>query len=101
MLTEHFQLTSDEATDMVTYWLPSLQKCTPRCRIVMLPVNIYEQLAQLTILPAPRQLYRLFMMFGATNSPLQPCTSQVTTTDSVDRHSAGLLAVEWGGMHIM
>jgi len=71
----------------------------------MLPVNIYEQLAQLTIIPAPRQLYRLFMMFGATNQPLQPYNPQHGGPNArsaiVDRHSAGLLAVEWGGMHIV
>jgi len=85
-------LNNNEITDFLAYWVPKLPN-TPYTRLTWFNTEQMNQLAPLTISPAPSTLLRVFLDFQGLQKPYS-LPAQVLTTTSRN----GFTAVEWGGL---
>ncbi|MEG2074725.1 MAG: hypothetical protein RRY54_08150 [Angelakisella sp.] len=83
-------LTPREYNDFITYWTPKLMG--NKYNLITFAGEQYEQLAPLTVSPAPDSVLRVHMVYKATDKPvaipeqkLKPFTRK------------GFTVVEWGG----
>lgn len=86
-------LNEKETKDFMEFWQPKLEAVTdPYIEFSFVGNEVMDQIAPLTILPAPDQVLRLFMFYrGTTDSGLAM---------PVYKHQArhGFTAIEWGGI---
>jgi hypothetical protein len=86
-------LSSKECGDFIDYWLPRLRQ-HPYNLIHFAGVE-YDTIAQMTIIPKPDALLRVFMVYQPTNAITKVLPQQFPV---FTRH--GFTVVEWGGMQI-
>jgi len=89
--------TATEKNDMLSYWLPTLEKTSaPYYRISFLNTAQMNQIAPMSIVPQPDNLYRLFLDWQPlVSKPTVPIAPQ--QLEKVNR--TGFTAVEWGGLN--
>ncbi len=83
-------LTPREYNDFLVYWVPELQR--NQYNLITFATDQYEQLAPLTITPAPDSVLRVHMVYKAISQPIQ--IPPQTFTPFVRE---GFTVVEWGG----
>lgn len=102
LLQRYYALSLQEATDFVTHWLPTMRKCQPHCRLVILDSEhdsaLFRDMATLQIEPEPAAVHRIFVLFGATDEAV--CSQPPHPAIALDRNQDGMVVVEWGGMHM-
>ncbi|CAM9486459.1 unnamed protein product, partial [Hapterophycus canaliculatus] len=95
---EHLGLNPRERCDMVTYWLPQLES-SPFNVIFFVQTVRYEQVARLTIVPAPDVMIRVFMAFRGVDT-YEEELDNAKVDDLPAPVRKGFIAVEWGGMNL-
>lgn len=102
LLQEYYALSLKEATDLVTHWLPTMRKCQPHCRMVILDSthdsDLFADMAALDIRPAPAAVHRIFVLFDQSEEAI--CCEPPHPPITLDRNQDGMVVVEWGGMHM-
>ena len=82
-----------EANEFIIYWLPELEKHP--YNLIHFSTKEYEELAELTVTPAPDTVIRVFMVFKALDKPVE-IKEQVL----VPKSRKGFTVVEWGGSEV-
>ncbi len=86
-------LNEKESRDFMEFWQPKLEAVTdPYIEFSFVGKEVMDQIAPLTILPAPDQVLRLFMFYRGTTT----VGLAMPTYKHEARH--GFTAVEWGGI---
>lgn len=89
-------LSTDEATEMATHWLPALTK-KDFAVIEFLPSEELDKRANLSVTPAAR-VHRVFMLFRSTDT-YHSCDLPLVRTPALALpRGGGCTVVEWGGM---
>ena len=83
-------LTPREYNEFIVYWLPLMQDNA--YNIISFQGEIYEQIAPLTITPAPDSIKRVFMTYYPSDSEKEIPPQTLTGFDR-----SGFTVVEWGG----
>ncbi len=83
-------LTPREYNDFITYWVPRMQGA--EYNLITFAGEQYEQLAPLTITPAPDSVLRVHMVYRSLNEPVEIPTQQLQPFSR-----EGFTVVEWGG----
>ena len=83
-------LTPREYNEFIVYWLPLMQDNA--YNIISFQGDIYEQIAPLTITPAPDSIKRVFMAYYPSDSEKEIPPQTLTGFDR-----SGFTVVEWGG----
>jgi hypothetical protein len=90
----HLGLNQREQADFITYWMPRMT--AHEWVKVSFLFEEYEEIAQLSIIPAPDSLIRVFMVFEEANAsetlPLQ------MLAETPERN--GFTVIEWGGSEL-
>mmetsp|Transcript_22450 Transcript_22450/g.48675 ORF Transcript_22450/g.48675 Transcript_22450/m.48675 type:complete len:171 (-) Transcript_22450:29-541(-) len=89
-------LSTDEATEMATHWLPAMTKR----KVVLIKFLEREQLdhsAKLTVSPVPNAIHRVFMLFRPTDTR-HSCDRPLVISPALSISRMGCTVVEWGGM---
>lgn len=85
-------LSAQEAADFMEFWLPKLQNvATPYIQFNFEGTAAMNQVAPLTITPAPDMLLRVFMVYQGVSHPGHVMPHYTAP----DRH--GFTVIEWGG----
>lgn len=79
-----------EANEFIVYWLPMMQENA--FNVISFQTEAYADCAKLEITPAPDSMLRVFMIFYATETPIE---MQPQVFDDFER--LGFTVVEWGG----
>ncbi len=90
-------LSTDEATEMATHWLPALTK-KDFAIIEFLPSEELDKRAKLSVTPLPAQVHRVFMLFQSTDTHHSCDLPLVRTPALTLPRGGGCTVVEWGGM---
>jgi len=83
----------NEKTDFITFWAPIMTQ-SEQGFVQFIFNKDYDQIANLSITPAPKAIFRVYMLW----TPLEKSTSfepQPQTIESMDR--TGFYVIEWGG----
>ena len=83
-------LTPREYNEFIVYWLPLMKDNA--YNIISFQGEIYEQIAPLTITPAPDSIKRVFMTYYPSDSEKEIPPQTLTGFDR-----SGFTVVEWGG----
>ena len=83
-------LTPREYNDFITYWVPRMQGA--EYNLITFAGEQYEQLAPLTVTPAPDSVLRVHMVYRSLNEPVEIPTQQLQPFSR-----EGFTVVEWGG----
>ncbi|MDE6726115.1 MAG: hypothetical protein K2J79_10985 [Ruminiclostridium sp.] len=83
-------LTPREYNEFIVYWLPLMQDNA--YNIISFQGDIYEQIAPLSITPAPDSIKRVFMAYYPSDSEKEIPPQTLTGFDR-----SGFTVVEWGG----
>ncbi len=83
-------LTPKEYNEFIVYWLPLMQDNA--YNIISFQGDIYEQIAPLSITPAPDNIKRVFMAYYPSDSEKEIPPQTLTGFDR-----SGFTVVEWGG----
>jgi len=96
LLLTKLGLNISERNDMITYWI---QKLTSKKNVLVsfLDETIYNKLARLEVIPAPKQILRTFMLFKPTDEEFES-NSDLNSFSAREREHN--VVVEWGAMHI-
>ena len=89
-------LSTDEATEMATHWLPAMTKR----EFVLIEFMDRERLdrrAKLRVSPAPDAIHRVFMLFRTTDTKYS-CKRPLVMSPALSLSRDGCTVVEWGGM---
>ena len=89
-------LSTDEATEMATHWLPDMTKK----EFVLVEFLSREQIddsMKLTVSPIPDTIHRVFMLFRPTDTK-HSCEHGLVTSPAISVSREGCTVVEWGGM---
>lgn len=89
-------LSTDEATEMATHWLPALTKKT-FALIEFLPTKELDKMAKLRVYPVPSRIHRVFMLFMSTDTD-HSCNTPLVRSPAMVLSREGCSVVEWGGM---
>ena len=89
-------LSTDEATEMATHWLPALTKKT-FALIEFLPTKELDKMAKLRVYPVPSRIHRVFMLFMSTDTD-HSCNTPLVRSPAMVLSREGCAVVEWGGM---
>mmetsp|Transcript_23688 Transcript_23688/g.37152 ORF Transcript_23688/g.37152 Transcript_23688/m.37152 type:complete len:197 (-) Transcript_23688:180-770(-) len=90
-------LSTDEATEMATHWLPALTK-KDFAIIEFIPSEELDKRAKLSVSPLPAQAHRVFMLFRSTDT-YHSCDLPLVKTPALTLpRGGGCTVVEWGGM---
>jgi hypothetical protein len=90
-------LSTDEATEMATHWLPALTK-KEFALIEFLPSEALDKRAKLNVVPRPALIHRVFMLFRSTDTEYSCNLPLVRSPALVMPRGGGCTVVEWGGM---
>ena len=89
-------LSTDEATEMATHWLPALTK-KKFVVIEFLPNTELEKMAKLRVVPVPARIHRVFILFRSTDADCS-CSVPLVRSPALVLPRDGCTVVEWGGM---
>lgn len=85
-------LNQKESADFMEFWLPRLSATnTPYIEFNFVGTELFNQVAPLTITPAPDKLIRIYMVYQGVYAPGLPVPDYVTP------ERKGFTVVEWGG----
>ena len=87
-------LTPKEYNEFIVYWLPQMQD-NPY-NLITFQWDEYEDLAPLSVSPAPDSVLRVFMVFA----PLEKPADIKAPTKRPDFERNGFTVVEWGGCEV-
>ena len=90
---EALGLNRREANEFIIYWLPLMQE-NPY-NIISFQTERYTEAAKLEISPAPDTVFRVFMAYKASDTPV---TLPAQTLTAPER--TGFTVVEWGGTQV-
>ncbi len=82
-----------EANEFIIYWLPELEKHP--YNLIHFSTKEYEELAELTVTPAPDTVIRVFMVFKGLDKPVE-----IKPQTLVPKSRKGFTVVEWGGSEV-
>ena len=86
-------LTRKEANEFMVYWLPQMQE-NPY-NLIAFQSDVYAQAAQLSIMPEPDTLLRVFMAW----KPLKKAV-ELPAQNLIAPERTGFTVVEWGGCEV-
>ena len=89
-------LSTDEATEMATHWLPDMTKK----EFVLVEFLSREQIddsMKLTVSPIPDTIHRVFMLFHPADT-MHSCEHGLVTSPAISVSREGCTVIEWGGM---
>ena len=89
-----FGLNSTERADFITYWAPRMVQ-SKACVIHFLQQNECNQLANLSIVPQPDHVNRIYILWSAVEDPENFEHVHPQHIQSIDR--SGFDVLEWGG----
>mmetsp|Transcript_4337 Transcript_4337/g.6332 ORF Transcript_4337/g.6332 Transcript_4337/m.6332 type:complete len:855 (+) Transcript_4337:39-2603(+) len=89
-------LSSDEATEMATHWLPALTK-RKFVVIEFLPTTELEKMAKLRVVHVTARIHRVFILFTSSDVDY-PCSVPLVRSPALVLPREGCTVVEWGGM---
>jgi len=91
-------LSTDEATEMATHWLPALTK-KEFALIEFLPSEELDKRATLNVVPMPALIHRVFMLFRSADTE-HSCNLPLVRSPALalPRGAKKPVIVEWGGM---
>lgn len=84
-------LTDKEANEFMIYWLPKMENNA--YNLISFQTDAYEEVAKLTVTPAPDSVLRVFMTWKAIEKAVD---IEPQTFAAFER--TGFTVVEWGGM---
>ena len=90
---EKLGLNRKEANEFIVYWLPLMEQ-NPY-NIISFQTDIYTDVAELQINPAPDTLIRVFMAWKAADSFVE-----LPEQELIAPERAGFTVVEWGGTEV-
>ncbi len=86
-------LNAREANEFIVYWLPLMQGNA--YNVISFQTDVYTQVAELKISPAPDSMLRVFMTYYASDEPVEIAAQEFTPFERT-----GFTVVEWGGSKI-
>lgn len=85
-------LNSQEISDFLEFWMPKMPQ-NPYVRLTWLQNSQMDQLAPLSVVPAPQSTIRVFLEFAGLNEKANIKSQELTKMDR-----SGYTLVEWGGL---
>lgn len=90
-------LTYSEIDDFISFWLPRMED-NPY-NLISFPTEEYEEMAELTVDPAPDTMIRVYMIFMPLDDEIEiPEEQQLVMPEQTERD--GFVVVEWGGSEV-
>ena len=90
-------LNYSEIDDFISFWLPKME--SNNYNLISFPMDEYEQMAELSVSPAPDTVIRVYMVFTPLEDDVYiPEEQQLILPETPDR--SGFTVVEWGGSEI-
>ena len=86
-------LNDDEKTDFITFWAPIMTQ-SEQGFVQFIFNKDYDQIADLSITPAPKAIFRVYMLWTPIEKMVE-LTPEPQTIESIDR--TGFYVLEWGG----
>lgn len=89
-------LSDQEKTDFITFWGPRMSQSEQGFAHFLFNKD-YEQIADLSITPAPQEIFRVYLLWTPLDDAtlLHPQPQAIPTV-----HRSGFYAIEWGGSEV-